>query len=278
MSGPAPERHLSDEDLSDLVDGMGGAEAEEHARECPSCGARLDGWSAMSRRLSGLASAGSGESGPAGSVGSEPAGRREEAVAAALAAGPPRSARHLKAFSALAAAAAVVIAVGFGVAHLAEGSGAKSASGTSSAASGSASGSGSAGGPGFPVASGTSASAAGSGGQVGSQLGALSGPAAVKAAVDRMLGAAQPAAASPSFGAEAGPAVGSSSSALSPGTGAACPDTGRLFPGSSAQLLAKAGAVYRATPATVYVYRVGAGRRAVVVDQRTCAVLADVAV
>ena len=280
MSGWAADRHLTDEELSELVDGLAGPEVEGHVADCPSCAARLDGWRSVSARLAALA--GSSASVPASA-------RRDEAVAAAMAAkggdawsgiatGGGRPWRSLRPLSAAAAAVVVVAGIAVGVAHLDHG-GAKStrqAGGPTSVTS--------AAGP-------ASASAAGPAGR--QSLGTLNGPASVATAVDRALRGAAVApfapSASPAAGSGAAGPASSGAGAGSPvparskpadvpaaGLTPACPDTARLFPGVSPQLLLAVDGVYNGTPAHVYAYQAGGIRRAVVVAANGCALLADV--
>lgn len=251
MSERPAERHLSDEELSDLVDGSADAEVEDHAQVCASCASRLDGLRVVSQRLAGLRATST----------PHPV-RRDEAVAAALDAAPtPRApGRYLKPLSGVAAAAAVIVAIGFGVAHAGHDQSEKTASNSGSPAS-------SSGPAGRPQAAAPAVST----------LGTLAGPSDVVSSVDRALSLSQ------SKSQLGGPATaGGSAAATANGAGAApavtCPDTDRIFGVQSARLLLSADAVYQGAPARVLVYQVGSGRRAVVLDSRTCTVLAQVSV
>lgn len=248
MSGA--DRHLSEEELSDLVDGQAGPDATQHAAECAACAARLDGWRSISTGLASLR-----DRTPV------PAGRRAEAVSAALDASGGagrRPGRYLRPVSAAAAAAAVVVGIGFGLAELGHSGSVKSSSSAATTSGAAASGSR----PGVPSAV---------------NLGVLGGSTDVSAAVDRVLGSGGFAKASaPGTAANSS---GAASSEMTPSAGAtSCVDTGRLFAGSSPRLILTAGALYRGTQSVVYVYQVGASRWAVVTDARTCAVLAEVKV
>lgn len=280
MSSTRPEGHLTEEELSDLVDGVAAREVVDHARHCPSCSARLDGWRAT---VAGLA---------AGVA--VPADLRERAIAAALGSGLEgragestpagasplprgrRDGRQVRLIGALAAAAVVVAAAGLALSH-AGGSGGGSVAGTnaashaagSSAAAGPSSGSGSAAAPGAfapaaPVRE--------------PDLGSVSGPSALAEALRPLLGRPQPTADSGSALTAPYPAGSPSSAAAAAPTTPGCPPVDRLFAGAQPRLLLRATAVYRSVPAAVYVYQVGQQRRAVVVARSGCAVLAQVPV
>ncbi|HET6963891.1 MAG TPA: hypothetical protein VFH58_03905 [Acidimicrobiales bacterium] len=316
-------RHLGDEDLSELVDGLGSPEAMTHVAACDSCQARRDQWRGNAARLRSPVVA--------------PPGRREEAVAAALAAvgagvgseggtggsgsirspgGPGRAGREpgrrARTLAGLAAAAVVVAGAGVGLSQL-HGSSRNSSSTASggSAAAPSAASAGAGGAGGAPARS-----------QAGSRallsLGPLDSTPALVAAVDRALSPSGPAssgaqssggaaavtvpsassgtaeagggstASSPTAGSVAVPSVGQAgANQFAPGPTVATPTTApgscgvpaRLFPsGSQPRLLMEATAEYRKVPAEVFVFQVGAGRRAVVLATADCAVLAQAAV
>ena len=282
MSSTSPGGHLTEEELSDLVDGVAAAGVVDHAHHCPSCSARLDGWRAT---VAGLAT------GVAA-----PPDRRERAVAVALERGregragvsPSSGAsplstgrwggRRVRLVGALAAAAVVVAAAGLALSQ-AGGSGGGSVAGTnaasraagSSAAAGPSSGSGSSG----AAAPGAFAPAA----PVREpDLGSLSGPSALAGALRPFLSRPQPSADSGSALAGPYPTGSPSSAAAAAPTTLGCPPVDRLFAGAPSQLLLRATALYRSVPAAVYVYQVGQQRRAVVVALSGCAVLAQVPV
>jgi hypothetical protein len=271
-------RHLNEEELSDLVDGVGGADgvpgeaadgvAADHVAACPECRARVD----VRRRIRARLAAG----------GPVPEGRREEAVAAAMEAAPSfrggrrpprrRSGRALAGAGLAAAAAVAALAIGLtrtggsGPAHVsarppttvARNSGVPTASGASgAAASGAASsvsaGSGSAG-------SGSSFGAAGpSAAAPVESLGAIDSPQSLVAAVQRALGSQQPVVPQPA-------------TRYAP---ASCQVPPKDLGSANPPLLLQATAVYRSTPVVVYVYRVGNQRRAYGLDTRTCSLLVE---
>lgn len=262
--------HLDESGLSDLVDGAGSAEAADHVAECESCANRLEVWRGTAARLGGVLSV--------------PDGRREEAVAAAMAAvttrpGAGRLWTHRRLVGGLAAAAAALAGLGVGLAQVA-GSGGHPAPPTASGATSTvAPAAAPAAGP--AGASNATGASSGAGSSVSgappatADLGSLTGPSALVAAVDRALATATP----PSAPASA--SVSGAQSTYSPAspTRAVCP-TGAGLPssGSPPVLVLRASTVYQKLPAQVFVYRVGSGRQAVVLSDRNCAVLARVPV
>ena len=331
--------HLSDEQLSDVVDGSGPPAASEHLAGCPECRSRLDAWRDVVGRLAGLGGRGGVEGvgphvGPigerAGDGGSDGMGeragdgmgervservvggiaRREAAVAAALEAadsvpdrpgrtaaprGRERSRRGwIGAGSGLAAAVLIVVGVAVGLHAASSGSGssgsAKSASvgsapnGQGAAASGSAAGGG----------SGLSGGSATLAGPVVFELGSVSGPAALASAVEGALSSTSSASGvggttAGGSASEGGPASATTvAPLLVPPTVPAervpagvrdCVAPADLFGAASRpSVLLRGVLVYRSVPAQVVVYQVGPARRAVVMRDGTCAVLADVGV
>jgi len=265
--------HLSDEELSDLVDGTGRPEVADHAAACAACSSRLDGWRVTVARLRLSAPS------PA------PAGAREAAVGAALAAVPfpalPEAGRRRRQWAAgLAAAAAVAGLV---------------VAGTQMVGIGHST---------HPTATRTATQAAGSSTTDRVRLGVLDSPQAVGTAVQRALsvrslvgGSSSADASSVAAGRGSG-AVASGAQATSGAAGgvgpvpatAAVPATapvlatpalpdgcrlpGSVVPAGSALLLA-GDAVYRGVPAQVYAFWTGHQAVAVVIRQAGCALLAQ---
>ncbi len=290
MSGQQPGRepveHLSEEDLSALVDGSPvGVEAAGHAAACPECAARLSRWQASRARL--------GEAVPV------PAGARDAAVGAALGASGSmmdaiarldderarsrRGYERWKVLSRVAAAAVVMSAAGFGLSRLSSSS-PKAASSAPAAAGSPTSSAASAGrgsgpsaqaghGPAVGSAAGPAVGSA-AGPAVGSappvSLGVLSGPAdltrAVRAALDS--GSYQGAGSSPTTGSfkTAEPAANAPALCRAP------------VVGTGSHLLLVGDAVYQHTPAVVYVVQTGAARIATVYGDSDCRILLRTAV
>jgi hypothetical protein len=259
--------HLGEEELSDLVDGRADPSADAHLASCPACAARLDGWRVTVRRLAE-------EPCPV------PDRERDAAVSAALAAAPwaapdrppgartgrragrrLTAARWLPAAGGLAAAAAVVVGAVVGL---------RAASNSSSSAKTSSAG------PTVNVpVSPSGASSAATPAAVGVDLGSIGDPSALARAVQRALaGFSNRASAVPS--ATSGQAPGASRAPVAGPPGCQAPPG--IFPGGSTpSLLLRATAVYRSVPAQVLVYQVGGQRRVVVMADRDCSVLGDVA-
>jgi hypothetical protein len=109
-------------------------------------------------------------------------------------------------------------------------------------------------------------------------LGSFQSPQALAAAVRGVLGTGISAGGINAGGIGAGAAAGSGASGASPANAAAgCSVAASRFPlGSQPILLLQSTAVYRAVPAQVFAYRVGAGRVAFVLADHNCALLAQV--
>lgn len=278
MSGAVhPDPHLSDEQLSDLLDGPGDPVTVEHLSACPACSSRLEGWAAVASAL--------------GAAVAIPPDCREAAVAAALAGGSRAPApapvwMRGRVLGVVAAAAAVIVAVAVGLSQIGGSGGAHRTTASGSGSRSSVSG-----------AAGSVAS------PVTANLGPLDGPGAVATAVDRALGPAGPAAGSTGSGTSGSGTTGVSSataaaptasgSAVQGASGAsaasaaapviavpapapACAAPTRLFAPGTTQLLLEGPATYRGVAAEVFAYRVGSARRAVVLSRASCAVLAQV--
>jgi hypothetical protein len=284
-----PIGHLTEEQLSAVVEHEAGPAATGHLAACPECAARLSDWQASVDQLRVPVAV--------------PVAAKEEAVAAALAASGDlldatarfdderarRAGRNerWKALSWVAAAAVVVAAAGFGLSHLSSSHSASTSSGASRATSPApavpaaptsltspvptaASSSGAA----LPQGT-TSAGATHSPG-LGIDFGTLTGPAdvtqQVRVALAR-LNAAGPAALNPTARAPTtmAPAFGSES------PNCAFPSSG---PGSAAQgrLLLAGRAVYRSAPAVIYVVADGSARTAIVYQAANCRILLQVPV
>jgi hypothetical protein len=278
--------------LSDLVDERADPAATAHAASCPACAARLDGWRVTVRRLAdepcpvpdqAREQAVAAALGAAAEMGQEAGGRAGPAGGPAAPVHrsprpnrrPGAGVRWLAAAGGLAAAAAVVVGVVVGVrAESSSHPPAKSATAGPAAHSSVTS----------PGAAEVPDAAPATGATV--DLGTLDGPQAVAPAVQRALSGLQAPNAGPTAGLPNSAAASSASGSESPGaTGVpsaaerpVCQAPGRLIAGGSAPAVVLRGtAVYRSVPAQVVVYQVGAGRRVIVMADRDCSVLADVA-
>jgi hypothetical protein len=236
--------HLSDRQLSDLIDGEPvAATVTAHLEGCPACARTLAVWADTLARV--------------GAVEPPAPGAREAAVASALAAfdgvgeAPPRP-RAGRLAAALAAAAAAVLAVGVGLGVARHGG---SPAGDHRAAVTA------------PVA-GPSAGSAAAGGAAGG------GPSA--AAGTRPLPALAPVTGPAPLVAALGEAAGDSTTAVAPPPGCP-PGTGAPPASERAVLVLAAGVTYRGTAAVAYDYRLASGgHRAVVLADGGCRVLLSV--
>jgi hypothetical protein len=281
-----PAEHLTEEQMSAAVEHEAAPAVTGHLAACPECAARLSDWQASVDQLRVPVAV--------------PAAAREEAVAAALArsgdlleatarADDERARRagwneRWKALSWVAAAAVVVAAAGFGLSQLSASQTESTSSGarptTSQPTAGPASSTrpapAAASSSGTASAQGPTAAGAAQSARPAMDLGTLTGPAEVtqqvRVALAR-LNTLGPAAMNPTATAPTTttPAFGSASPTC------ALPSSG---PGSAAQgrLLLVGRAVYRSTPAVIYVVADGSTRTAIVYQAADCRILLRVAV
>jgi hypothetical protein len=281
-----PIGHLTEEQLSAAVEHEADPAATRHLASCPECAARLSDWQASVDQLRVPVAV--------------PVAAKAEAVAAALAASADlldatarldderarRAGRNerWKALSWVAAAAVVVAAAGFGLSQLSS-SPTESTSSTGSPATSPAPAAATSRTSPAPTAvassgsesvQGTAAASAAPSARPAIDLGTLTGPVdvtqKVRVALAR-LNAPGPAALNPTATGPTttAPAFGSAS------PNCALPSSG---PGSAAggRLLLAGRAVYRSTPAVIYVVADGSNRTAIVYQADNCRTLLQVPV